>query len=324
VESPQEPTSVVRAPRRGWGVAAIALALALAVFLAGAAFYLLRSPASRPTVQAGAGAAVTVPYQLIFSRTAESRYRANVSLHLSLDSSALGLHKTVVGTADVLLGMRQLSQDDRGVTTVEVAFQHGSRVIDGARKPFPRGSLTVRLTPDGQVLSSSGDGGIAGSAFGFDLPSMEQFTPVLPNRKVAPGDSWNRKISVPFFLGTFRFSIHSVLERYTRIDGTQAAVIHSTGKGSIRMNLAGEDAELLIGQPAPLSAGGEEKLTLSGGSTFDITDVVDLTQGHWYRSTESSASHLVLTVSEDSAAGGYREVSVSIDGTCSGTMRQIS
>ncbi len=322
----QGPSSVARPPRRGWGVASIALALALVLLLGGGALYLTRGGTSQPPTRVGldTGATSNLPYQLVFSRTAATRYKATAALHLAVDSADLGLHKSAEGAADMVLGLRQLSEDDRGVTTVQVAFEHGSRIIDGAHKPFLHGTLTVRLTPDGRILSDSASGGIAGSLFNFDLPSMEQFTPVLPNRKVAPGDSWTRKISVPFFLGYFRFTIHSTLDHYTQIKGARAAVIHTTGTGSLRMDLRDSDAELLIGQPAPLSPGGHEKLTLNGGSTFDVTDVVDLLSGHWYKSAEQSAAHFVMSISEDTATGGHQHASISIDGSCSATMSQIS
>src|SRR6266540_5156637 len=122
--------------------------------------------------------------------------------------------------------------DKDGNATINYTLKNFHYSEDG-RHTIPPGAgaaFSVRMRPDGTIIGLEG-----GDPFGLeDISPAGQFVnpsnagPLLPKTKVTPGESWTvtAKESLPD-LGTIKATaVNTLLER-RKIDGNDAAVIHS-------------------------------------------------------------------------------------------------
>jgi hypothetical protein len=125
-----------------------------------------------------------------------------------------------------------LSVDDGGVATVETSITDVSGTANGVEIPASASEMPptqMKIAPDGRLLDLGGmsiPSSLKGSLIG-GVPGLGQYTPLLPDGPVKPGQSWTKHFSqgVPFGKGKIEFTTVSTLERYETVNGVKAAVI---------------------------------------------------------------------------------------------------
>lgn len=191
------PSPRTRASRR-W----VAIPLALAVVIAGAGFFLLRS------TQTAEAYAFRYAFETGDTRTYEIK---------------MDMHATPVGVPDV----EAMDGSMRAILTMSVveARPDGSAVVDmeisdvqmtppQPGMPAGLGSMRVTIGPDGAIRNVEGTGGLLGLAgldptAGFtggpgapsDSTNSQLFFPQFPEDAVAPGDSWTESTTFPLPFG---------------------------------------------------------------------------------------------------------------------------
>jgi hypothetical protein len=142
--------------------------------------------------------------------------------------------------------------------------------------------MTLRVTPDGQIVDGNGlaFGATGSSGFG-GFPGMDQVTPILPDHEVAPGDEWDKHFSqtFPFGGGTIEYTAHSRFERYERVGNVRAAVVATSYTVPLDFSIDLADlAKAMGGNAGGLSGMGGKDLTMTygGSGTFNQTSWLDL------------------------------------------------
>lgn len=186
---------------------------------------------------AGALAFVLVPrgaeeraWALRFTPGQELRYRLRMSMEGALRSPKLGVEEPADLTLQETIAMRVLSVDSEGTATVEVRTEDVQITANDLDLGVPPDvSVKVRIARDGRVLSAGGLWFATGGSQSFGLPGLEQFTPVLPDQAVEPGDTWTEEFEVPFPYGdgVIRYRTENRLLRYEEVEGVRAAVVES-------------------------------------------------------------------------------------------------
>jgi hypothetical protein len=175
--------------------------------------------------------------------------------------------------------------DEQGTATIEVTVNEMSGTMNGVEIPaetFATPPMDIQVASDGRVLSA---GGLSFSGLdqtgGASFPGMGQMTPLLPDRPVAPGDTWTKDFSqdIPFGEGKIEFTSTSTFERYEDVDGVNAAVI--TTEYTVPMDFTIHFDELLAtmgGSDAGTDLGGFENASIAygGQGTFRQTSCVDI------------------------------------------------
>ena len=256
--------------------------MVVALVAGGVAFLLTRS--------SGTALALSLP------RGQALHYR----LHFGIqgNGTASGATRPVTGDVSVDLSWRVVSVDANGIATVEVTGTElpGSTGGSPARRPV---SLRLEVAPDGRIVSG-GDLTLAtaGTAFGGGgIPGMGQFTPLLPDHPVKPGQTWDKAYVQPnpFGTGAFRYSTRNRLLRFDTIGGVRTAVIQSTMSVPIDTTLDVRKLSEAAGQPASLPAGTNPTVAYSGKGSTKATFWVDPQRGRLVKASLTSTLSLSLS-----------------------------
>jgi hypothetical protein len=196
------------------------VAVAVVVALAATGFAVISLRSGGDTAQAQA---------LTLSLTRGQSYSFHMTMAMS-GTVAVGSQKQPIDlTTTGDLSWRVLSVDPAGVATVKMTLSNMTAGSGGksASAGMDR-SFNVRMTRDGRILSGGGVGNLAGGSTA-GVPGMDQFTPLLPDHPVKPGDTWTKDFDQanPFGKGSFHYQSRDTLLRYEQVGGKQAAVIQS-------------------------------------------------------------------------------------------------
>ena len=128
--------------------------------------------------------------------------------------------------------LRVLSKTGDGIATVEVTIGPHTASTNGEAETIPQTSFRMVIAPDGEVVAGGGLGGGLTQSLGggAGLPATEQLTPLLPDHRVSPGDTWDTTVDRSLSAigsGRVHFTAHSTLLRYEDIHGVRTAVIES-------------------------------------------------------------------------------------------------
>ncbi|TMK80672.1 MAG: hypothetical protein E6G47_06335 [Actinobacteria bacterium] len=138
----------------------------------------------------------------------------------------------------------------------------------------------IQVARDGRILVG-GDLASTTGGSGFDFPGTDQFTPVLPDHPVKPGDTWTKSFdqTLPFGGGDLSYTSHNTLVRYENVSGVKAAVIRSTM--SVPLDLTIDLRKLLdmYGKGAPIPKGSHPTIQYGGSVSMDQTAWFDPTGG---------------------------------------------
>jgi hypothetical protein len=247
---------------------------------------------------------------LSFTEGNTSRFHLTYSLTATM-STETGINQSFRISIEERVSLRVVSIDADGVATVNATIDKAKAEANGASYPVPRATTRLRVSKDGRILSS---GGLAlstgGSGSGSVLPSMDQYLPLLPERKVLPGDRWSKDFAVPFPLGkgSLRYQTDNQLLRYETLAGTRAAVIQSDIL--VPMKLTMDPLKFLEAAGGDLSQvppGFDAKLRLRGSMSGVETSWYDLAGKKALKSTMHGSMDMRMSFT-GSGAGDVPEI----------------
>jgi hypothetical protein len=269
---------------------------------------------SRPRLLVGLALVVAlVAGALIFTLTRSS----GIALALALPSGQkIDYHMSMTIHGSIAVGGQQqaldetivsdstwnvLSVDSAGVATVEVSSSNMSVNLGGQTVPVDKPvSMRMRIAPDGRILSGGDFGSAAGGSAGATIPGGSQFTPLLPDHKVGPGDTWQRSFDqqIPILGGTLHYSTSNRFLRYETVGGRRTAVIQSTM--SVPMKLRTEVVKLLelsgiTPADAGLPAGSNPIIGYDGNVSITGTYWLDPDHGALIKASLAEKPNLTLT-----------------------------
>jgi hypothetical protein len=196
----------------------VAVASILALVAGGGFFLVSRQPEPARTLT------------LSFAEGETQRYALQMHMDGSVStSSPAGSHGYAMDVTENL-SWKVLSVDEEGIATLAVTIKDLTGTLNQKPLPVPQQDITcrIRIAPDARILTGGNlSFASVGSAQGF--PGMDQFSALLPDRPVAPGDTWRRQFIQPiaFGQGEIRYAARSRFERYEEVDGVRTAVISS-------------------------------------------------------------------------------------------------
>ena len=259
----------------------VAAAVSILALVAGGGFFLL---SRRPDP--------AVALTLSFAEGGTHRYALRMRMNGTVSTrSPEALHRGFVMDVSETLSWRVVSVDDEGVATLEVAIEDLSGTINGESLPVPKKDMTVRvrIAPDGRILTG-GNLSFASAGSGQGFPGMDQFSALLPDRPVTPGDTWTKDFScpIPFGQGRLRYTTRNRFERYEEIDGVRTAVISSRMTLPMDFTLNVRKLMKSLGQSpaqAGLPTGARPRIVYGGRGTFETTSWIAPEGGVLVKST---------------------------------------
>lgn len=184
-----------------------------------------------------------------------------------------------------------------GVATVHVTLRNVSGQVEGQRikkSDVPSG-VDIKVAADGRVLSG-GDLASAGSnSFGF--PGTDQFTPLLPDRPVGPGDTWSKSFqqSLPFADGALSYSTRSTFLRYQTLQGVRTAVLSTTMDVPLDYTVNIRRLLAFIGQKdSQIPAGSDPSISYGGSVQIRSTSWFDPTRGQLVQSASDGTFDMTM------------------------------
>ena len=169
------------------------------------------------------------PLTLSFPLGGTGSYRFVVTMEGSVGRPTTGFTPlTIELREDVTWSVIRVDPD--GAATARLLISNVSATVNGTALPEdPLPSLTMRISPDGRVLSAQGLSAPGQGDSGLGFPGMGQFTPVLPPTAVSPGDRWDRSFTQAFAFGTGELDYHArgTLLRYEQFEEGRAAVVRT-------------------------------------------------------------------------------------------------
>jgi hypothetical protein len=224
-----------------------------------------------------------VALAMSFEQGASWRYRMHMSLDLTATANGQGVPIRAELAAGVL--MKVTSVDSPGVATVKLRLSSVVAAINGERTQVPPAAVrgqTLRIAPDGQVVSATLPGVPAAQTFNL-VPGSQQVAPLLPDRPVAQGDSWSRDFTVPAPFGAgnaVHASLLATLVRYQPFHGVRAAIIDEHGSIPLDLTLDVEKVLQALGRGEPqLPPGSHPKIRYRGTVSEEDTSWFDPAEG---------------------------------------------
>jgi len=190
------------------------------------------------------------------------------------------------GTITETLSWKVASVDAKGIATVALTAGNISGNFNG--QPVSNTSqytTTIQVAPDGRILVG-GDLASTTGGSGFSFPGTDQFTPILPDHPVKPGDTWTKTFdqTLPFGGGELTYTSHNTFVRYEQVSGVKAAVIRSTM--TVPLDLTIDLRKLLdtYGQGASIPKGSHPTILYGGSVSLDQTAWFDPVGGSLVKS----------------------------------------
>ena len=299
--------TAVEGPRRRTGRVLAAIAVVVVLVAGVLAFQLTRPEPSEALA-------------LRFAKGAANAYHMHMTIDGEVKAAGFG-SQPVNMTMDEDISWRVVSVDHAGVATVEVTAGRVSGSVNGQPVPSGAGSMAtqMRIAPDGRILSA-GDTVFSGTGSGgATFPGMGQFTSLLPDYPVQPGDTWQKDFSqeFPFGNGEIRYATRSSFVRYDDVDGVQAAVVTSHVNVPLDMTVdLGKLFASIGGGDATASELKDVTITYGGSGDFTITTWLSVEDGDLLKASSAGSFDMTMAFKGvPQAAGGF-------DGAFSGTFTQ--
>lgn len=290
---PEPPASRPRGP--AFVVGTISLAIVLA-----AGFFVFR--ATRP--ETGGGARTLA---LSFSMGQTASYAISMSMNGTVDAAGLTGQPVDMDMSETISWtVTDVSPD--GVATVRLDVSDVSGTFNGASAPTgatSMPSITMQIAPDGRILTAGGLSlSTEASSSGFGFPGMSQFTPLLPEGKVSPGDSWDKSFSqeFPFGDGKIEYRTHSTFEGYEDFHGTRAAVIRTQLEVPLDFTLNFADLLGALGGsntstgPSGLTGLEDASIDYGGQGSFTQKAWVDLNAEQMLKSDSTGSFDMTMSI----------------------------
>lgn len=183
----------------------------------------------------------------------------------------------------------------RGVATIDSSRRSLAVSLDGhqvVRAVRPASALLERT--DGAVLAAGDPAFVEPGGPGLGVPGLEQLMPALPPSAVAPGQSWSRRSTQAFGLGTgsVAHAVRATLLRIETIAGVRAAVVRSTLGGRVDVVL---DAGAVPAGAVTSTPGAAATVGYVGTVAIDQTAWIAVSDGRLLRTRETGSFDLTLT-----------------------------
>lgn len=213
----------------------------------------------------------------VFQNGETHRYGLAMTFDMQAGTLAFG-GGSFKGSMEMILSQKTTAVDKDGVATIQYAVEK-IRMVEGRRTvnvPPPPTPLTVRMAPDGRVLEAKGSRllELGDDDPVSDLSGMfgpEAFGPILPHRKVDPGQSWDINLDMANpFEETIRYRGNATLVRREVIQGQEAAVIRSATNTPFNFRVSFADLAEFAGTVAPRELR-DAAMTFNGYFTTDLT-----------------------------------------------------
>jgi len=298
---PPPPPSTSPPKRRRTGVVVGALVAALGLVAGIAAVAVLGG---------GEDTAQAQPLGLTFTQGQSETYQIHSTMRAtieapSLGSQALDMDASQTVTWDVV------SVADDGTATIRVSVTDVSGTVNGTEIPPSAAHsepFEMQIASDGRIVSVGGMP-LAGleQAAGASFPGMSQFTPLLPDGPVSPGDSWEKDFSqdVPFGEGSIEFTATSTLEGYEEVDGVEAAKV--TTEFTVPLDFTLDVGDLLATMGGSLGATGPPgaeldqlagaSIAYEGEGAFSMTSWIDSEAKAMLRSSSEGSFQIAMSFS---------------------------
>ncbi len=213
----------------------------------------------------------------VFDNAGKHKYLLDMTFDISAGNLAFG-GVALKGRMEMLMNQTTTAVDKDGVATIRYAVEK-IRVTEGrstVNVPIPDTALTVKMAPDGRILEADGSGLLElGSADPVsNLTGMigpESFGPLLPDRKVDPGQSWeiSQDMANPFG-DTIRYrGVGRLIER-TEVNGQEVAVIKTDTNTPFNFDISLAELAEVVGESAP-SELRSAKMSFNGFFTTNLT-----------------------------------------------------
>lgn len=285
VELPGQEPAEPAAPRRPAGRIALALGVAVALVAGALAFVFTRGGGEALAMQFREGDSYRYRLSLAFDGTVE--------VGTDVEPFQFEMEET--------FSMVVESVDQDGIATLHMTIEDLSASVGGDSVSAPTDDLDFRLkiAPDGRILESGGLGFATGPNTGPGFPGVDQFTPLLPEGPVSPGDTWASDFeqSVPFFDKPFRFEGESELLRYESVAGVDTAVIRSRLTIPLDFSLNLREVLGAIGEDDSDLPEGTDPVFVYGGNVELVqTNWFDPEQGEVVESSSDAAIDMTLRI----------------------------
>lgn len=248
-----------------------------------------------------------VALALDFQEGATQRYRLHVAMDGNVEAAIMEVPFNMEMTEVIALHVVDI--DASGAATLEAEIESLTGTVDGI--PIPPEAVSevpdTRLTisPDGRVVTRGGLVFQAPTSAAGPITSANQLFPLLPDRPVGPGDSWDRDYRQPirFADGVLEMSTDNEFSRYEDIDGVRVAVLESRFSMPLDFTIDLEKFSELAGQSPPEPVP-EVTVQYDGGMEGDQTVWLDAALGEVVRSEGSADMDFSMRARGGSAAGG--------------------
>jgi hypothetical protein len=174
--------------------------------------------------------------------------------------------------------------------------------------------MTLRIAADGRILEAAGLS-FTGQGSGTSFPGTGQYTPLLPDHPVKPGDTWSDSYSqdLPFGMGTLDYTATSTLDRYESVDGTRTAVV--TTRFELPLDFTIDLGKMLKALGGRGGTGGRNlssaTIAYGGKGSFSMTAWLDPVGGRLVRTSTTGRFHMTMEMSGVPNAPG----TITFDGT---------
>lgn len=168
------------------------------------------------------------PIAYAFEPGQELNYRMRATMEGNVSLEGLGSESMSMEMAGVIR-MKVRSVDAEGVATIDLTLEDLTFESDPPVETGFPDSLeeAVKIAPDGRLLQGSLGFSELGAASQAP-PGWDQYSPLLPDGPVSPGDTWSDSTEMPFAGDvTIPVETESSLLDYIQEDGQRIAVVKS-------------------------------------------------------------------------------------------------
>lgn len=280
------------AARTGGGRSRIMLAILLVLALVAASLaYLFLRPGS-------SGSAVAM--SMGFAEGQRHTYKLNLAINGSIVASGQTVPIAEHVTETMTWKVKKVGSN--GVATVDASVRHVTVSVNGKTVKVPAMShLTFQVGQDGQMISGDAMALTSGSSSsGTSVPGLDQFTPLLPDHSVKPGDSWSKTFDQPnpFGTGSIHYTTQTSYVDNEPMQGVNAAVLHSSSTIPLDMTIDLRKMLDAVGSSGASHLNGSNpKFTYKGTVTLDQTSWFDASQNRLLATQANGRFDLDLSVS---------------------------
>lgn len=249
------------------------------------------------------------PLTLSFPLGRTGSYRFTVMMDGSVGRPTTGFSALTIELHEVV-SWTVIHVDPDGAATARLLITDVSATVNGTDlpedRPFP--TLTMRIAPDGRVLTAQGLSAPGQGDSGLGFPGMGQFTPVLPGTAVSPGDRWGRSFTQAFAFGSGRieYDARSTLLRYQQLTEERAAVVRTRLYVPLSFTLPFRELSRTFAGSVEGAALPRNASIVYGGEGAIIQDAwLDPDAGRFLRSSSSGSFDVTMSLAgvPDQAAG---------------------